>query len=206
MKVPLTVAFDDVLKKVDDISIGGFSVSEIASERQIGERIKVGLAIPFRDFECTIVTTAEVVHVDRGKHALGCTFVDLTDSQIKLIQQVVRAFLTGTYVTVDDFLVSQTELTTSRSTQSAGGTDVAERTRDAVWRAIRYGILAVAGLVLLGLVSLSFYFAFFTLEADLAAVSGHAVTLTAPVEGRVTAVSVSKGRLVEPRRCPLQVI
>ena len=191
------MAFDDVCKQVDDISIGGFGVSDISTERQIGERIKVGLAIPFRDFECTVVATAEVVHVDRDKRALGCTFVDLTESQTKLIRQIVRAFLTGAYVTVDDFLVSQTELTTTRSALPSEGADVASRARHVIWRVVRYGILAMAGLLLLGLVGLSFYFAFFTLEADVAAVSGRAVTLTAPVDGRISAVGARKGRLVE---------
>lgn len=95
LKMPAQVEIDGVRYTAKDLSSGGMAVHGFEKMPRKGSRHDVKLLLPFFDFSLDINLVAEVVHTDKKMKGAGLRFVDMTASQMSILNHVLSAFISG---------------------------------------------------------------------------------------------------------------
>ncbi len=195
-RMPVDLELDGARYRANDISIGGFGIEGMTTVRQVGESLTVSVLLPFRDYDFKMTLTCEVAHIDRQKVYIGFRFVDITETQVALLGYLIQSYLSGELVTVENLLSVPQISGGARAVGKVAGVDK-PTARQLVGQGVRYVVLGVAGLVVMGVLGLSFYDRFFTVDAELAALTAPRIALRAPADGRLVVDPSLVGRNVE---------
>ena len=95
LKMPAQVEIDGVRYTAKDLSSGGMAVQGFEKLPRKNSRQDVKLILPFFDFALDINLVAEVVHTDKKINSAGLRFVDMTASQMSILNHVLSAFISG---------------------------------------------------------------------------------------------------------------
>lgn len=194
LKIPIAIEIDGTRLTVEDWSMGGFGVESGLVSRQPGERFPVRMIFPFEDFEVSLRLDCQMVYVLEDNSRFGCRFLALSQGQLALFRYLVDAYLTGEVVSAGDILnVAGRQNTAEARVQPLSFNPyVEEEARGRrLKRAMGYGILGLAGLVLVGLIGLGYKDRFLTPVADSAVIEAPLFRVRAPISGRLETRQIS---------------
>lgn len=173
LKIPIVVEIDGTRFTVDDWSMGGFGVESEMSSRQPGERFPVRMVFPFEDFEVSLRLDCQMVYIVEDNSRFGCRFLGLSQGQLALFRYLVDAYLSGEIVSGGDILAiagrdnsAEARLNPLSFNPYSEEEAAGRRTR----RLVGYGLLGLAGVVLVGLTALGIKDRYLTPVADSAVI------------------------------------
>ncbi len=131
---------------VKDLSNGGVRLIDVRDDYKIGDRIELGLNLPFEKFSLVVDIEAEVEHFDTAKNLLGCKFTDLSDEQISILNNVMKSYISGKIVSEVDVIniVSRNNFVSIRKNK-AGEVNLSRA--DIIKRAIPMAAVSLLGLL-----------------------------------------------------------
>jgi alginate biosynthesis protein Alg44 len=96
LQLPASVEIDGTRYSLKDLSAGGLALRDIdTKEFKKSQRSDLKLILPFADFTIDLDLKAEIQYIDKKLKIAGCRFIDLTPSQISILNHVIRSFIAG---------------------------------------------------------------------------------------------------------------
>jgi len=104
VEIPAEVVINGATYKVKDMSAGGFRLTGFETELNAGDHVDCILMFPFEGFSLKTEIPCYVENFNAKDKTLGCAFAELTDTQISLINTVIKSKMNGTVINEDDIL------------------------------------------------------------------------------------------------------
>jgi alginate biosynthesis protein Alg44 len=180
LPLPARVAIGGKEYDIKDLSSGGVGIKDITGTYARGQRVPLGLKLPFGAFSLDIKLESEVQHYEVKNKSMGCLFVNLDSDHVSLLNHILKSFIAGDFVAAGDILniVSRENFTKSRKQQgiNAAIPDLKKQLPGLI-------VIAAVGIIISLFVLGNLYNSLFIVKAADAVVSGPAVELHAPLEG-----------------------
>ncbi|MCB9982582.1 MAG: PilZ domain-containing protein [Rhodospirillales bacterium] len=91
--------------EVGNLSETGIGIIGMNPEdKPVGEVFRCRLILPFLGFSLDVDLEVEVRHFEEKNKVLGCRFVNLTQEQTAMLNEIIRSFFSGDVVTSDSLL------------------------------------------------------------------------------------------------------
>lgn len=200
LKMPCMVEIDAQRFSVKDLSSGGVAIRDIEAGFKKGDRLSLKLIMPFEKFSLDVVLHAQVQHVDKKLHMIGCRFIDLDATQISILNHIVRAYISGDIVGGNDILNVVARNNFVKVRQHAGNEDRAPL--DKIKNYAIYGGLSVLAVLFSYFIISTIVDRLYTLETPYGVIDVTHYDVAAPASGIFKSAlpaevsSVAKGALV----------
>lgn len=188
LQVPLQLELGGQLYSIKNWSNGGFAVADLEQQLVVGETMKGILVFPFDAARFQLDVEFEVRNVVELDKMTGCRFVNLTERQMSVIQFAVSAYIAGDIVQMGDVLdvMSRDSFTTERKVPSpTAGLSPKQLAIFRLRQGLRYGMLGVFGLLLLGYIATSLYERAYVVRPLVASLQTDIVNLLSPRDGQI---------------------
>lgn len=200
LKLPASARIEGKHYTVKDLSSAGFSIRDIGAEYKKRKIIDLVLILPFSDFSIDVKLKAEMLHYDKKSNVAGCRFVDLNANQLSILNHVMKAFISGEAVGVNDVInvVARDNFVQLRK----HGNDDAPSLKDNLKKYILYGLAVLAILTLTSFIIYSLYERIFILTTPYGQVQANQMEIFSPASGTFASrlpegsLSVKKGQLI----------
>lgn len=104
VQIPAWVFLNGKEYAVKDLSNGGVQVLNVVGKYQIGEALSLTLSLPFDGFSMSVDLKTEVEHYDSKNKILGCKFIELSEEQISVLNNVLKSYISGHVVSEGDII------------------------------------------------------------------------------------------------------
>ncbi len=200
LKLPASARIEGKHYGVKDLSSAGFSIRDIGADYKKRKIIDLLLILPFSDFSIDVKLKAEMLHYDKKSNVAGCRFVDLNANQVSILNHVMKAFIAGEAVGVNDVIsvVARDNFVQLRNHSN----DAPASLRDNLKKYMLYGLALVAILTLSSFIIYSLYERIFILSTPYGQVQANHMEIFSPAAGTFDSrlpegsLSVQKGQLI----------
>jgi len=148
VNLPVKASVNGKSYNVKDISAGGIQFIAVPDKYKKNDTFTCALSFPFQGFD--LQTNIPCVVEFSDKEILGCAYAQLTDSQISLINLIIKSHLAGTAISEGDIIHIAGRNNFVKYRKDAGNDDTEHST-------LKRGILLTL-LLLAGLLGLIFIF------------------------------------------------
>jgi alginate biosynthesis protein Alg44 len=150
VQIPAMVFLNGKEHAVKDLSNGGVQVLDVAEKYKVNQILALTLSLPFDGFSMSVDLKTEVEHYDAQNKVLGCKFVELSEEQISVLNNVLKSYISGHVVSEGDIIsvVSRNNfMAVRKKTVSAPSLS----RQDMIKRAIPMAVILSVGLIVFGL-------------------------------------------------------
>lgn len=185
---------------VKDLSSGGIGLKDVTEIFDRGQTVRMTLILPFNDFSLDAHLEAQVQSVDSGARLVGARFVNMTASQISILNHVIRAYMTGDIVSSGDILsvAGRSDFVRVRN-QGGAGTKMKKNF-------IPLLLIALAGLCAFYVIFKNVYEGVYIVSSSQAVVVSDSISLKAPVSGTYSSLLATDTFNVQPQEKLAEII
>lgn len=207
LQLPAQAVIDGKKYTVKDLSSGGIGIREIDKSLKKGQSFQMELVLPFLDFSLDISLTAQVQYQDKKLQITGCRFVDLSPTQVSILNHIIKSFIAGDIVSGEDVLAiaSRENFVNVRKHKTAN----AEKSQaEKIKEYGLYGVLSVVALAFTFFIISNIFERMFILKSVNGSVQIEAFSVDAPGNGIFAnqipagSVSVSEGQVIATLSMP----
>lgn len=198
VKLPATVEIDGIGYQTRDWSTAGASV--VVSPEQSssavfaeGKTHNVRLIFDLNGFALAVPMKVEVRHTraEDGDNYVGLRYIDMTQEQIVIMQQLVSSYVTGELTSVGEIIHVMSRNNFTKPRQVPKREDLSARERFSIL--LRKAAVPVFSILLLGYVAIAVFEQNFVISAQKAVVTGEGVPVMAPAGGVISFKNLRSG-------------
>lgn len=188
-KLPLKCVIEQHRYATIDWSVAGVGVATGPTVFPVGKIVPIQLQFPFEGFDFSLNMKAEVRYSESSIGRTGLKFVEISESNVRILRYVLDSYLAGEILTVNellDFAGRPISIKPRAQAAPASEQSLAQRSTTLLRQSAR---IAAALLVTAGIVALlanSIYQKLWTFEATRAVVRIDSTPVFSPGNGRVT--------------------
>lgn len=181
LQMPAQIQMDNVRYNIKDLSSGGLGIKDLLPTSKKGKTLDIDLILPFVNFSLDINLKAEVVHVDKKTGVTGCRFTDVSQSQLSILNHVIKAFMAGDVVGGDEILsvVSRDNFVNVRK----HGSNAEKTTGQKLKQYFIYGLIALATILLGFYIFNNMMNRIFLITSSNSQVQGAKIEMNSPISG-----------------------
>lgn len=205
-KIAVKIDNNSIIFPVNDISAGGFSVSDKANNFVAGQHYDGTLQFRVDGFAFSLPVKFVVKNIDKDSSRVGCELSDLGPREISSLRYLLTSTLNGELFSAGDMLntLARENFTKSRNNKAQAQQTMVQRIKAMVFS----GLFFVAGLGAFAYVVNSIYTNLLMFHATSAKVEQDSFELSMPREGEITTLvtlgeQVSKGQPIATIKAPM---
>ena len=182
IQIPMELVQGQATFVGQDVSLSGFAVRDRAD----GQGLQDGAAelrLVLDGYHLAIPVKARQSWRAADSGLSGFTFTEIDQKQRDVLRRVIRSHLSGQRLNIEQAIAAEDGQTPPRRSSEPSGQG---HRRSGAGKAVRLAAYGGAVVILIGLVGISAYERFLTIESDFAAVTAPEVVLRAPIGGLTT--------------------
>jgi len=188
-KLPLKCVIEQHRYEAVDFSVAGIGVATGTAVLQKGKVVPIQLQFPFDGFEFSLNLKAEVCYSDPVNGRSGFKYVELTDSNVRILRYILDSYLSGELLMINELLDFSRRSVDVRGRSKAKdkvATTFGRRAGHALRRSLNITATTVLSLAVLLALFGGLYQKLWIFEATSAIVSIDSVPVVAPSDGVLT--------------------
>ena len=129
VQIPATVFINGQEHAVKDLSNGGVQILDVTKLHKAGQTMDIVLSLPFDGFAMSVNLKAEVEHYNKKDSVLGCKFVELTNEQVSILNNVLKSYISGHVISEGDVIsvLSRNNFVTVRKNNGTAATATSKK-------------------------------------------------------------------------------
>ncbi|MCF8495057.1 MAG: PilZ domain-containing protein [Alphaproteobacteria bacterium] len=144
--IPAIVRLNGREYQVKDLSVGGVSLADMGDIYRSRQNLNLQLVFRFTDFGFTLDLKAQVEYFDKSSRSLGCRFLNLTESQLSILNFIIKSHMNNAIVTEGDLLHVAGRSNFVQARSSLGVSPEEDRT-SRVRKAVFIAFIALSGML-----------------------------------------------------------
>ena len=188
-KLPLKCVIDQHRYEAVDFSVAGIGIATGTAVLRKGKIVPVQLQFPFDGFEFSLNLKAEICYSDPVSGRSGFKYVELTDSNVRILRYILDSYLSGELLMINellDFSRRSVDLRARSKNRDKPVRSVSQRAGHALRRSLSLTATTVLSLGVLLVLFGGLYQKLWVFEATSAIVAIDSVPVVAPSDGVLT--------------------
>ena len=195
VQIPATAFLAGKEFAVKNLSNGGVQILDVTQKYKTSQPVDIILSLPFQGFSMSVDLKAEVEYYDSKENTLGCKFIELSDEQISLLNNVLKSYISGHVVTEGDVLsvISRNNFMTVRKKPTVDTPSLNKA--ELIKRAAPMASILLVGLIVVGLLIGNLYERISVVKSYHGVIQTETITVRAHTDGLFKSL-VSENRTV----------